>query len=207
MAHILKKQIVVSTGGDASFFHTGLISLYSAVQNNIDLLHIVFDNKLIAMTGHQKGVSSYSFVNHNSLLKSIGVKRIYNVKIRNPKKLTDILKKESHLKGVRVIWIDGLCQLSKNEFIDLKCSTITLSIDNSKCGSCRECYTELACPAIVSDKNNGNFLTIDSDRCKRCGTCYKICKNNAIKISLSGQILTSIKNIFSFVINKIRNGI
>jgi len=55
---INKNQVTISTGGDGSFFHGGMISLQSAVENNIDLIHFVFDNKYVAMTGHQYSPSA-----------------------------------------------------------------------------------------------------------------------------------------------------
>ncbi len=60
MAHILENQVVISTGGDGSFFHGGLLSLQSAVENKINLIHVVLDNRTIAMTGPSPSITRLS---------------------------------------------------------------------------------------------------------------------------------------------------
>lgn len=177
MAKVLNNRMVVSTGGDGSFFHTGLMSLQNAIHNNTDIVHIVFDNQYIAMTGHQKGVTLFHYVSVKKLLKSIGVKRVYRIDSHMPKKIAKVIMKEQHTKGVKVIWIDGVCQKIPNPFTELKKKAMTLTVKNEKCGDCRACYETLACPAIYEDEKG---LYIDADRCIRCGACHIICPNHAI---------------------------
>ena len=182
MAQILEKQVVFSTGGDGSFFHAGLISLLSAVQNKIDLIHILFDNRTIAMTGHQKSPSEDT-VDMVKLLQSIGVDRIIEAFAYNPNDLTRKLKEEIGKKGVRVFWVTGGCVRIKNDYIEGRRNTLSPSIDSSKCSTCTKCYDELACPAIINEGAFDMKFNIDLDRCMRCGVCYEICPNGAISIN------------------------
>ena len=184
MAHVLTDQAVVSTGGDGSFFHAGLLSLQSAVQNRIDLLHIVFDNRLIAMTGHQKGVSSFGYLKWRRLLNAVGVRRAYRVSASRPLKLARILRGEARRKGVRVIWLEGTCQRVPNAWTEMKCASLAPRIAREKCGQCTECYAAFACPAIVRQPGDGG-LQIDLDRCQRCGVCRAICPRGAITASVT----------------------
>ena len=182
MAQILDEQVVFSTGGDGSFFHAGLISLISAVQNKIDLIHIIFDNKTIAMTGHQKSPSSEN-LDMVQLLKSIGVDRVIEAFAYDPNDFTNKLKNEIGKQGVRVFWVTGGCVRIKNDYIEGRRNTLSPQIDSTKCLSCTLCYEELACPAIVNEGEFDLKLKIDLDRCMRCGVCYEICPNGAITIN------------------------
>lgn len=182
MAQILDDQPVISTGGDGSFFHAGALSLLSAVHNNINLIHMVFDNGTIAMTGHQESPSEKNF-NHHQFLNSIGVNRVIDVSSYDPKDFIEKFNDELKRDGVRVFWVKGACVRSGNAFIESRRNILYPEIDPSKCGSCDKCYVELACPAILNLKEHPKQeLKIDLDRCVRCGLCNEICPNDAISI-------------------------
>lgn len=185
MAHILKNQIVISTGGDGSFFHAGLLSLLSAINNGVDLLHVVFDNRNIAMTGHQPSATSHPGLNYKKLLKSIGVNRVAEVNAKSPRTLMKRLKIEMQKPGVKVIWVKGDCVQVPSKFKKLIRNTRVLKIDYKKCGSCSECYNDLGCPAIRYEKKDINKLKIDEKRCMRCGACIDVCMKGAIDASFN----------------------
>lgn len=182
MAQILTDQPVISTGGDGSFFHAGALSLLSAIQNDIDLIHMVFDNSTIAMTGHQNSPSEIDF-DHHKFLEGMGVKKVIDVTPYDPKDFIQKFKDELPNKGVRVFWVKGACVLKGNDFIESRRNVIYPTIDSSKCESCSKCYKELACPAIINLKQAPDQdLQIDLERCVRCGVCNEICPNGAITI-------------------------
>jgi indolepyruvate ferredoxin oxidoreductase, alpha subunit len=182
MSQILKNQKVISTGGEGSFFHAGITSLQSAVVNKIDLLHIVFDNRSIAMTGHQSSPSADDRFDHMKLLESIGVDRFFELNAFDPLSFQNRLKVELETKGVRVLWVKGDCALLPNEETRIKRKTKMIRIENEKCGACTKCYSDLGCPAIKLIDVSSRDLKIDLDRCMRCGVCIEICPNNSIEV-------------------------
>jgi indolepyruvate ferredoxin oxidoreductase, alpha subunit len=190
ISHLNNGQIVFSTGGDGSFFHAGLLSLQSAVINKINLIHLVLDNKSVAMTGHQQSPTANKKFKARKLLKSIGVDRVYRLKAKQVKKLEKIIRKEAFGQGVRVLWIDGQCSRLSNKFRDFKIKTIEPKIKNSICGDCRVCYSEFACPAIIQITEKEG-LEIDLNTCMRCGACKEVCPEAAIGISY----LDAMKNL------------
>jgi indolepyruvate ferredoxin oxidoreductase, alpha subunit len=198
MSHILKKQQVVSTGGEGSFFHAGFLSLQSAILNKIDLLHIVFDNGYVAMTGHQSSPTTSNSLNYRRLLKTIGVDKFYKVKAQKVHKIIRILKKEYGKKGVRVIWIKGECVQKPTDLRVLIRNTRTVKINNEKCGVCTECYSSFGCPAINS--NGKNEFWVDETRCLRCGTCLNICKNGALKSTFNTSFKDVLKSAKNYLI-------
>jgi NADPH-dependent glutamate synthase beta subunit-like oxidoreductase/Pyruvate/2-oxoacid:ferredoxin oxidoreductase delta subunit len=46
--------------GDSTFFHSGLPALANAVRNDDDIIVVVLDNQIVAMTGHQSSFSTES---------------------------------------------------------------------------------------------------------------------------------------------------
>lgn len=182
MSQILKTQKVISTGGEGSFFHAGITSLQSAVMNNIDLLHIVFDNRSIAMTGHQASPSADNRFDYKKLLESIGVDRIFELNAFDPIGFQNRLKVELETTGVRVLWVKGDCALLPDEATKIKRKTKMIKINNDKCGSCSICYSKLGCPAIQKQDLASRNLKIDLDRCMRCGVCIEICPNDSIEV-------------------------
>lgn len=182
MAQVLKNQPIISTGGDGSFFHAGALSLLSAVRNKINLIHVVFDNRSIAMTGFQKSPTT-DYFDHIKFLESLGVDRIIEVFAYNPNDFTLKLKEELNKTGVRVFWVSGSCVRIGNDYIESRRHRLYPEIEAAKCGTCSKCYTELACPAILNISSNDNKeLKIDLNACVRCGLCFEICPNSAIKI-------------------------
>ena len=182
MAQVLENQPIISTGGDGSFFHAGALSLMNAVQNKINLIHMVLDNSTIAMTGHQKSPTGEHF-DHHAFLTSIGVDKVIDVTPYDPKNFIKKIREELNESGVRVFWVKGACVLGGNDFIESRRSVLYPEINPVKCGDCNKCYTELACPAITNLKSAPEIeLKIDLNRCVRCGVCNEICPNDAITI-------------------------
>ena len=180
IAMVSKNQLVVSTGGDGSFFHGGMISLQSAVENNVNLIHIVFDNQYVAMTGHQYSPSQGSDFKIEQFLKAIGINRFHIVDVFEKDGLNNALKLEADKKGVRVIWAKGACALVTAEKRKGVPYEYKVLIEHDKCGDCLLCYEKLACPAIQKDKNDQLFS--DEHLCVRCGVCQNICPNEAISM-------------------------
>ncbi|MEI6210637.1 MAG: thiamine pyrophosphate-dependent enzyme [bacterium] len=187
IAQTLPQQLLVSTGGDGSLFHGGLLSLQSAVENGINLIHVVLDNQSVAMTGHQNSPTSTGRLDARGLLRAIGVKHVFVVKAFTPALTLLALEKARHLDGVRVIWVRGRCALQGNPPRQPK---RTLRIDAKRCGDCTLCYAEFQCPAIVRSAETSG-LRIDALRCRGCGACLDVCPNHAILTTQLAPVLVS----------------
>ena len=199
IAHLLPEQPLVSTGGEGSFFHGGIISLQSAVENNINLTHIIFDNRSIAMTGHQDSPTSSGNTDLGKLLESIGVKHIFKVNAFVSSEVTKAIQDAKQLSGVKAIWVQGDCALQPNAEAIRRIKERKLIIHNELCDGCSLCYEELQCPAIVKldtvelightppvlhglDAGDRQALQIDLNLCRRCTACLDVCPNDAIEV-------------------------
>jgi indolepyruvate ferredoxin oxidoreductase, alpha subunit len=187
LAQVGDGQVVISTGGEGSFYHGGLLSVLNAVHNRINLIHVVFDNGTIAMTGHQAS-PGHGSVDHKALLQAIGVDRVREVWAYDPAAFIRELEEEIGREGVRVFWVKGGCVRIPNDYLESRRRRYAPEIDNARCDGCSKCYTELACPAIVNDASKGQWLRIDLEQCIRCGVCSRICPTGAITVhELSGS--------------------
>ncbi|HIP81014.1 MAG TPA: indolepyruvate ferredoxin oxidoreductase subunit alpha [Leucothrix mucor] len=186
IAHLLPEQSLVSTGGEGSFFHGGMISLQSAVENNINLTHIIFDNRSIAMTGHQDSPTSSGKTDMRKLLEAIGVNHIFEVNAFKSSKVTETIKTAQQIQGVKVIWLRGDCALQPNQEAIRRFKERTLYIHNERCNGCRLCYEKLQCPAIINDAES-QLLNIDLQSCRRCTACLDVCPNEAIEVNDFGD--------------------
>lgn len=183
MAHLLPTQPILSTGGEGSLFHGGLTSLQSAVENGINLTHILFDNQSIAMTGHQHSPTGGNSVDLHSLLQGIGVTQVYTADPFKPGTMTETINKALREEGVKVIHVQGRCALQPTEETLRRRKERALDLNNDLCGDCRLCYEELQCPAIGLLPDSEGLLSIDMNRCRRCGACLDVCPNNAIMVT------------------------
>ncbi len=182
IAQMIPQRSLVSIGGDGSLFHGGLLSLQSAVENDIDLTHVILDNQSVAMTGHQKSPTSAGRFDMRGLLRSMGVRHIFEVNAFMPSMTMLAIEKARRRKGVKVIWVRGECTLQADAAGSGPRHKGSLRIDAKRCNGCTRCYSELQCPAIEASAEAGE-LRIDTDRCRRCGACLDVCPHNAILIT------------------------
>ena len=179
MSQVLKNQLVVSTGGDGSFFHGGMLSVLNAVHNKTDLIHIVLDNGYVAMTGHQDSPVSNPKVDPVKILEGLGVDKVIEVDAFDPHHFIARLKEELYQGGVRVFWVRGACVLKDKAEVSKKRETFKLEIDTKTCTNCNLCFGELDCPAI--ERHSEIHPTINTTNCARCGQCASICPSEAIQ--------------------------
>lgn len=188
IAQVLPQRALASTGGDGSLFHGGLIALQSAVENGIDLIHILLDNQSVAMTGHQRSPTSTGKFDMRGLLKAIGVKQVFAVSAFAPSLLILAIEKAKALDGVKVVWVRGECALQRAAKGGEH--KRTLWIDAKRCHGCTFCFSDFQCPAIVRSAETA-VISIDPQRCRRCGACLDICPNNAIMITRTAPALVA----------------
>ncbi len=190
IAAVLPQQSLVSVGGDGSLFHGGLLSLQSAVENNVNLTHIILDNQSVAMTGHQMSPTTGGKFDMRGLMKAIGVRHIFEVNAFMPSLSVLAIQKARKLEGVKVIRVMGECALQAEAGRSGPRHSGTLRIDATRCDGCTRCYTDLQCPAIERSEETG-CVSIDTERCRKCGACLDVCPHNAILITRTAASLVA----------------
>ncbi|MEM0297128.1 MAG: indolepyruvate ferredoxin oxidoreductase subunit alpha [Zestosphaera sp.] len=173
---------VIATIGDSTFFHAGLQPLIEAVNKRVDLLVVVLDNSVVAMTGHQstpawettesgRNVKPVDIV---EIVRSVGVE---NLAVVDPFNLDEMTTKVSEFlkkRGVNVLIARAPCAILKVRREGVKRRYKVLS---DKCTKCLACVRVTGCPALyVSDEK----VAVSTEDCVGCGLCVRYCPYKAI---------------------------
>ena len=188
-AKVIKSHRVVSVIGDSTFMHTGVNSLMSAVYNGSNLITIIMDNRITAMTGQQQNPGTGFTLQGDAapevdiplLCKALGMSDDA-VTVVNPldleaseKALDDAINRECP-SVIITKWPCALKQMSEQDKADFDLARKPYEINQEKCKRCKKCL-KCGCPAIY----NGEEITIDTS-CTGCGVCKQICTFDAIEI-------------------------
>ncbi len=164
--------------GDSTFFASGLTGIVNAVYNQSNIVLVILDNSTTAMTGHQPHPGTgktmmgevVEKIAIEPILKAIGVTSVETVDPLDLNKSIDVVKSAISKKGVKAIIFKSPC-------IAITKPAILSCIDQEKCIECKECISELGCPAIVLDNED---VVIEPSLCYGCTLCQQVCPTKAI---------------------------
>lgn len=175
-----EERPVISTIGDSTFLHTGIPGLLNAVYNGADMVVVILDNRITAMTGHQPnpntGVTATGEestpISLDAICRSCGVSWVETVDPYDLPVLLDTFRKAKERKGVRVIIAKQPCVITaRRSGIRRKAYTV----DPERCTGCGACRS-FGCPAIAFVGKNATITEL----CAGCGVCADICPSGAI---------------------------
>jgi indolepyruvate ferredoxin oxidoreductase alpha subunit len=164
--------------GDSTFFASGITGAVNAVYNKNDIVLVVLDNGVTAMTGGQThpGIGETLMggtapaLSIPNILEALGMK----TRVVNP---LDLRAAEAAAReaagetGARAIVFKSPC-------VNLRgAKSAALSVDGGKCYGCGLCVSELGCPAL---KMSGGKASADAGMCSGCGLCAAVCAAGAI---------------------------
>ena len=169
--------------GDSTFFHTGVPGLINAVYNQNNVLTIILDNSVTAMTGFQPhpgtGIKITgepgTQVPIESIVLGAGIKEdhLWIVNPHDLEEITKAIEEAVNTKGPRVLISRYPCCL-----YDRSIRKDPVKIDSDKCNNCMICIKNFCCPALTLEDKK---VSIVENQCTGCGVCIKICPFEAIK--------------------------
>lgn len=176
-------QKIIAFLGDSTFFHSGIAPLINAVHNGHKFILTVLDNRTTAMTGGQSnpgtpvdGMGDLApQISISKIAEAIGVDFVETVNPMLIKKTINTYKKALEHDGVAVIISKYPCMLLKDAHI----KKMSMQVDKETCTKCLDCVLDLACPAIVQERNGE--VHIDEIQCRGCRVCGQICPDHAIR--------------------------
>lgn len=175
--------------GDSTFFHAGMPALANLVYNKSNVLFIILDNRITAMTGHQPhpGVGQTGMGEETKALKIEDIARAcqadrveiisaYNLRDSIPK-----LKEMYQSPGVQVVLSKGDCRLMTIRKM-ARAGVAIPKFEIIKQSPELEKLKDFGCPAIRKNEKGEYF--IDGALCWGCSFCSQIFPEN-IKIKVS----------------------
>ncbi len=182
------KQPVFAIIGDSTLFHNGVLGLFNAIHNGVNMVAMICDNRTTAMTGFQPHPGSDTDV-HGEPVVAIDIAKLAiaagatSAQVVDPyniPEVTEALEKAATEQGVSVIVASMPCYLLARRTGNIGFSPRNVALDPDLCNGCKICITYFGCPAIhFSEKK----ATIDQATCVECGMCVYVCKREAIKWS------------------------
>lgn len=174
--------------GDSTFFHAGMPALANLVYNKSDVLLVILDNRITAMTGHQPhpGVGQTGMGEETKALKVEDIVRacqVDRVEVVNAYNLRDSVPKLKEMyqsSGVQVAVSKGDCRLMTIRKMARAGAAIP-KFEIVKQSPELEKLKEFGCPAIRKDEKGRYF--IDQVLCWGCSFCSQIFPEN-IKIKV-----------------------
>ena len=181
------EQPVISICGDSTFFHASITPLVNALYNKSNMVAVILDNSITAMTGFQPHAGSGRTatqeptltVSAEELCRTLGC-RVEVVDAFDTKgvtaKLVELMKDEG---GVKVLILRRKCELLRMR--QERSYPYNVWVDTEKCkgDKCGFCYRTLQCPGIGYDRETGK-AKIQPALCAYCGLCADLCPNKAI---------------------------
>ncbi len=186
----LKKQPVVATIGDSTFFHSGITPLINAIHNRASFLLVILDNSTVAMTGNQKtpndNMDSYNdTANAVNIEKIVGALGVDFLKIEDAydiesteKILKEAKKYIEHSSKPAVVILKHPCVYTK-EGLESNIRFNRVAVNKEKCEGCRVCIETFECPSLIFKNEK---VEIDGTTCINCAQCVSSCPFSAIEV-------------------------
>ncbi len=190
------EEKVISLIGDSTFFHAGLPGMINISNNNEDVIVLVLDNSVTAMTGQQPnagtgygpGGKPKNKIVIENVLEGMGFQNIIIIDPFDTKKAIAPLKKALDEPGPTIIISRGPCALWNDRNKRRRGEKIQpFYVDFSVCRKCHTCMRDFYCPAISMESEYKEYTDdagktwtgfsshITNELCDGCGVCSIVC--------------------------------
>ncbi|MFW9867398.1 MAG: thiamine pyrophosphate-dependent enzyme [Candidatus Thorarchaeota archaeon] len=193
---LASEEKVISVIGDSTFFHAGLPGMVNICHNNEDVIVIVLDNSVTAMTGQQPNPGTgygpsgtlKNKIEIENVLRGIGFRIVVINDCFDARNSIPSFKNALEEQGPSIIISRGPCALWNDRNKRGRGEKIQpFYVDQSICRKCHTCMQDFYCPAIsmessftesIDEKDkkwSGYSSHISPELCDGCGVCSIIC--------------------------------
>ncbi|MFX1476529.1 MAG: thiamine pyrophosphate-dependent enzyme, partial [Promethearchaeota archaeon] len=193
---LASEEKVISVIGDSTFFHAGLPGMVNICHNNENIIVIVLDNSVTAMTGQQPNPGTgygpsgalKNKIEIESVLRGIGFKNVVINDCFDARNSIPSFKNALEEQEPSIIISRGPCALWNDRNKRGRGEKIQpFYVDQSICRKCHTCMQDFYCPAIsmesivtefIDEKDkkwSGYSSHISTELCDGCSVCSIIC--------------------------------
>lgn len=173
MTEPARRREVIGVIGDSTFFHSGMPSVLTAVNNGQRGTLLVLDNSGTAMTGFQRTGPNLDAAGWDKLLDGLGVRHRAVVPALDIEAITQQVEAFDDSDGLAVIVLKGLCVQGRERKGP---TNFRYTVNAAACTGCGQCKQRTDCPAIEP----GESLFEITNACIGCGMCSQTCPEHAI---------------------------
>lgn len=168
--------------GDSTFYHSGITGAIDSIYNKRNIVPVVLDNRITAMTGHQQNPGTGQTLSGEDtfmqeparIFKAVGYDRVVEINAYDLQGIKEAIREARDTEERVAIIIKSPCRLLKG--VPKEESP---QVDTEACKKCKSCL-RLGCPAI--SLGDEGYPVIDALNCTGCGLCEQVCKYDAIKV-------------------------
>jgi indolepyruvate ferredoxin oxidoreductase alpha subunit len=187
------KKIICNLG-DSTFFHAGIPPLINCVYNKTDVTFLIYDNRVVASTGHQPHPGGFGITATDEPTKTLDIADIARacqvdyVGVVDPldiEQSAKVVEEAYKTPGVSMVVFRRTCAVVVERQLGgrVKMERPLYQINPERCtyiqkGKCLFCVNDLGCAALMREDRN---LYIDPVTCFGCGACAEFCPVNAIE--------------------------
>jgi len=129
--------------GDSTFFHSGMPALFNAVKENANMVAVILDNQVTAMTGFQESptvvIEGDRFrreVSIESVVRALGAPHVEVVDPYDLAATVAVLERARNATGTSVVILERACPVHLSRETGLPFKTATYEIDPGRCRLC-----------------------------------------------------------------------
>ncbi len=140
-------QRTVGFVGDSTFFHSGVPPLLNAIKEGVNMVAVILDNRVTAMTGFQEcaGRKPDHPVSIEDVVRSLGAEHVEKVDPFDNAATVAAFRRSREGRGVSVIIIEHACPAHEARQSARSEKPGLFEVDPSRCHTCGREHTGLQC--------------------------------------------------------------
>ena len=158
--------------------------MINAVHHRADIMVVILDNRITAMTGGQPNPSipvdgwgnETPAISIEALVKATGAGYVQVIDPGNLENSMETFKEGLQYQGVSVIISRSPCIMVPKKGK----KTAIFQVNQEKCTRCQICLKQFNCPTIY--KKEDDSIHINHLLCTGCGVCVQVCPQKAIEV-------------------------
>jgi indolepyruvate ferredoxin oxidoreductase, alpha subunit len=166
--------------GDSTFFHSGMPALLNAIKADVDMVAVIMDNGVTAMTGFQEspamkveGGESVRVADIESVVRALGAQHVETVDPNDLEAACRAFERARDRRGLSVVVTQRICPVfearggSRTSDRQPQAEGRTYEVDHSRCGSCGRDSHGLRCaqgPSEDFERQIARMRALELDR-------------------------------------------